>query len=260
MSDSDSDDNVEYEKEEFIIRDFTFQVTTVSFLPITKLMALQQSQSEISGQKLWCGSISVIEYLLDNPNIVLGKSVIELGAGTGVLGMLCRKIGAKIVYLTDHDERSLDHMKQDIQDNNIDAEIIRLDWFNPNMSFIDLSISSPDIENVRIVAGDVLYKSALVIPFLTLVKQLLVHKNSFLLLCHVPRAGVEHAHVVQACGDLGLDIITIATDEWRKGACLQHCPPEDYNRAQLYHNSILAGGMRKHSVALIWESALFDSR
>lgn len=41
-----------------------------------------------SGQKIWCGSLGVCEYLMDHSELVLNKIVIELGAGTGLLGTI----------------------------------------------------------------------------------------------------------------------------------------------------------------------------
>lgn len=231
----ESDEEVEYEPEKFHIGNFEFEITTISYLPITKLMGLQQSQSEISGQKLWCGSISVMEYLLENSHLIQESCVVELGAGTGVLGMLCKLLGAQTVYLTDHDEKSLNHMLSDIQRNKVDANVIRLDWFNPDVKLLDDITSSCTVRELRLVAGDVLYKSALVMPFLALVHRLLAVESSSLLLCHVPRAGVDHAHVLQACASVGLIVDVIPPESWRRGACLEYCPHEDVERAQLYH-------------------------
>jgi predicted nicotinamide N-methyase len=173
-----------------------------------------------------------MEYLLDHPDLVKDKYIIELGAGTGVLGMLCKCLGADNVQLTDHDERSLTHMRRDIQDNNITASVTKLDWFNPDLSFLENT--KADISNIRIVAGDVLYKECLIIPFLSLTKQLLLHKSSFLLLCHIPRAGVEQQQVQDACKSFGLEVEIIHEDLWKKGACIEYSPSDDYNRATLY--------------------------
>mmetsp|Transcript_37480 Transcript_37480/g.38165 ORF Transcript_37480/g.38165 Transcript_37480/m.38165 type:complete len:236 (+) Transcript_37480:49-756(+) len=230
---ADSDDEIEYEQEKFSIGGFTFEVTTVSYLPISKLMGLQEMSSEISGQKLWCGSIALMEYILSNPNLITGKQIIELGAGTGVLGMLTKVIGAQSVYMTDYDERSLQHMQNDIQHNMIEANIINLNWYHPELSFMDLENPSL-MSDIRVVAGDVLYKMALVEPFFKVVKSFLSSKEAFLLLCHVPRAGVEHRHVLEAILSAELQVEIIPTEEWLKGACLEYCPRDDNQRAQVY--------------------------
>ena len=84
---SSSEEEVEYEEEVFNIREHRFILTTVSFMPLAKLMQLRENQVEISGQKLWCGSLVVLEYLLDHPDFITKCNVIELGAGTGCIGM-----------------------------------------------------------------------------------------------------------------------------------------------------------------------------
>ena len=73
---SDSEDEVEYEVEIFSIREYVFHITTVSFMPIERLLDLQSHGQEISGQKLWCGSLCVMEYLLGFPAFVAGEWVI----------------------------------------------------------------------------------------------------------------------------------------------------------------------------------------
>lgn len=70
---SDDDAEVEYEVESFAIQSHTFHITTVSFMPIERLLDLQSQAQEISGQKLWCGSLCVMEYLLGSPEFVAGK-------------------------------------------------------------------------------------------------------------------------------------------------------------------------------------------
>ena len=52
-------EEVEYEPEEFEIDNMKLTITTVGFLPIEQLMLNREADKEISGQKLWCGSLSV---------------------------------------------------------------------------------------------------------------------------------------------------------------------------------------------------------
>ena len=64
-------------------------ITTVAYMPIEQLMANRSVEKEISGQKLWCGSLVVISYMLQNFGKIINPNsiVIELGAGTGALGI-----------------------------------------------------------------------------------------------------------------------------------------------------------------------------
>ena len=55
-----------------------------------------------------------------------------------------------------------------------------------------------------------------------------------MLLCHVPRAGVDHCDVLAAAERAGLKVLEIDPAQWRKGACVENSPPEDYERAKLY--------------------------
>jgi predicted nicotinamide N-methyase len=232
MSSSDEEE-VEYEEELFDIREYLFRITTVSFMPLAKLMAMRENHVEISGQKLWCGSLVVMEYLLDHSDFIRNCNIIELGAGTGCIGMLCRKLGCEKVWLTDHDNRSLTHMNQDILTNGIEAEVVKLNWFDFDMSS---HASDPFFleKDMVVVAGDVLYKNDLLEPFFGVVRSILQLPNSKMLLCHVPRAGVEQDTVKAAAFAHGLDVEEVDESEWKKGVCLTYSIPEDYDRARLY--------------------------
>ena len=243
MSDSDSEE-VEYDYEDFSIASYNLKITTVAFMPLSKLMLNQSKGIEISGQKLWCGSMGVIEYLLDRQMEVNNHAVIELGAGTGVLGMICKKIGATEVYLTDYDDVSINHMKSDIKTNGFDNEdnvnVVNLDWYKPDIVEIQQLISINKLP-IKIVAGDVLYKHALLEPFMYTVKLILSSnsdsengKTNDMLLCHVPRAGVEHELVIAAATKQNLSIEEIPPELYKKGSLLLYCPTEDIERAKLY--------------------------
>ena len=233
MCESDGDDDVEYELEHFEIGAFSFQITTVSYLPITKLMELQSSNSKISGQKLWCGSLSVMEYIMNVPSAVVGCDVIELGAGTGTLGMLCMKMNARSLYLTDHDYNSLLHMKEDCDRNSINSIVQNLDWFNPDFSPYVNILSDTEVPLV-VVAGDVLYKRSLLAPFFNVAVKFLERESSIMLLGHVPRAGVEHDDVLGMLDQYCLLAEEVDPQFWKKGCCLTYSPPEDLDRAKLY--------------------------
>ena len=146
---------------------------------------------------------------------------------------LCRKLGCERIWLTDHDSRSLAHMTKDIFTNDIEAEVIALNWFDFDMSTFAANTFFSE-NKLRIVAGDVLYKNELLVPFFTVVSSILGLSDSKMLLCHVPRAGVEQETVTRTAAEFGLQVSAIDPAEWRKGVCLMYSVPEDYNRAQLY--------------------------
>lgn len=192
-------------------------------------------QTEISGQKLWCGSLGVIQHILNNPTLVSDHTVVEIGAGTGVLGMICKITGASTVILTDHDTISINHMIADCSRNKIDAHVKRLDWYKPEFSSWGLESTSAASQGLVLVAGDVLYKDVLINPFFdTVVKLLRQHENSKLYLCHIPRAGVDHPQIRAKAAEMHLTIEEIPVELWNTGDCFQYCDPDDLVRARLY--------------------------
>lgn len=236
LEDSDDDDDVEYEAEQFQIGPYSIQLTTIAYMPIEKLAKNQSKGIEISGQKLWCGSLVVIEYLLHHASFVQDSIVFELGAGTGLLGMIAKQIGATKVILTDHDDKSLQHMKQDLIANNIsECQVSYLNWYEMSSFNLEQFQIEKSSTPIRLIAGDVLYKAPLLTPFFETAKAFFQYfDNCEMLLCHVPRAENEHEHVVTKAREAGFLITEISTDEWQKGVCCELSPMEDYTRAKLY--------------------------
>lgn len=79
------------------------------------------NREEISGQRLWEGSLLLCEHMLQASQLGSGdscnrngksadldfhkKTMLELGAGTGVVSMLAHGLGAATVAVTDGDDR-----------------------------------------------------------------------------------------------------------------------------------------------------------
>jgi 16S rRNA G966 N2-methylase RsmD len=199
---NDGENEVEYEPEVFEINQFQLEITTIAYLPITTLMANREQEKEISGQKLWCGSLCIVNYLFKYPGCIKDCLIIELGAGTGVLSIIASKLGASRVIATDHDERSLTHMKEDFHRNCCDnVEVESLNWYLSEYDTLRSVIEESNRKQQRLilVAGDVVYKSVLLDPFFATVRNLLSFSNCNpeLFLCHIPRADVSQAVVQQ---------------------------------------------------------------
>lgn len=232
---SDSEEEVEYEPETFQLQEHSITITTVAYLPITMLMKNRTQEKEISGQKLWCGSLCVTNYLFQHNSYVNNKAVIEIGAGTGVVSIIASKLGASLVIATDHDKLSLDHMVEDFPKNNADIHVERLDWFSPDIASIQSRLSSHSSSPIRLLAGDVLYKAVLLEPFFTTIRLLLEGKeDAELLLCHIPRAGVTQEQVQAAARSKQLSVDILSRTEWEAGEIYEYCPKEDLDRSQMY--------------------------
>jgi len=244
-SQSSSEYEPEYEPESIIISEnkinLKFEVLTVVPPPLEYMSSLHSSQQEISGRQVWCGSLLLTEFLLDtffdcdsnvktisNHSFLHEKRVLELGSGTGIVGMsVATCFSTNCVALTDGDEEAVDLLIQNLQNKsnlcdgtNInskglsrvkgtnllwgsDADVeekfcnwCRSEW--PSTWTQDESIAF-DI----LLAGDVLYKSQLPTLFFSTVKKYMA-KDGVLYLCHVPRADVDQKVVKDAVNDANL--------------------------------------------------------
>jgi predicted nicotinamide N-methyase len=72
----------------------------------------------------WDGSVILAKYLEQNPSLVANKSVLEVGSGTGVVGISCYFLNAKKVLLTDL-EYTIDNLRSNIE-HNLKSNVTRL--------------------------------------------------------------------------------------------------------------------------------------
>lgn len=86
------------------------------------------SGSQTTGFRTWEAALHLGSYLLQPvlSRLVRGKSVLELGAGTGFLSILCAKhLGARHVTATDGDEGVIEALKENLFLNELeDAEAV----------------------------------------------------------------------------------------------------------------------------------------
>ncbi len=95
----------------------------------------------------WAGGQALARYILDNPEIVAGKRVIDIASGSGLVGIAAQKAGAASVLAADIDDFSI-------------AAIL----LNSNLNSVSLSTtaenllgkSPPDID--VILVGDLFYE------------------------------------------------------------------------------------------------------
>ncbi|KAI1426386.1 putative methyltransferase-domain-containing protein [Xylaria sp. FL1777] len=81
------------------------------------------SGSRTTGHRTWEAALHLGSYLLTDTghDLIRGKSVLELGAGTGFLAILCAKyLGASHVTTTDGDESVVDYLKENLILNDIE--------------------------------------------------------------------------------------------------------------------------------------------
>lgn len=102
--------------ESFFIND-DYQLTTFTFgSQVLQLLCLQSASTDfdLTGQLVWPGAMLLNDYLSKNAEMLQGCSIIELGSGVGVTGILCSRFCREIV-LTDHNEEVLKILKKNIE-------------------------------------------------------------------------------------------------------------------------------------------------
>jgi predicted nicotinamide N-methyase len=141
----------------------------------------------------WAGGQALARYILDNPECVRGKSVLDFGAGSGLVAIAAAKSGARSVLAAD-----------------IDAYAVAAITLNATANAITLATTSEDVIGLRdvydvIVCGDMCYEKPLAE---TLLEWLRKQRADVLLgdpgRSYFPKAGVERLALyhVQTTRDL----------------------------------------------------------
>ena len=93
------------------------------------------------GLQVWRGALLLCDYLLSQPRLLRGATVLELGAGCGLSGLLAASPGlrARSVYVTDCVESVLANAQANVELNGVGAvaRVRRLDWAEPPPMDVD---------------------------------------------------------------------------------------------------------------------------
>jgi len=75
----------------------------------------------------WAGGQALARYVLDNPDIVKGKRVLDIGSGSGLVGLAAMKSGAKSVLAADIDQFAMAAIALNAKANNLDIATTQKD-------------------------------------------------------------------------------------------------------------------------------------
>jgi Lysine methyltransferase len=188
--------------------------------------------------------------------MILQCRILELGSGTGVLGMAISKMSTSYppasLVLTDGDDKAVDLLTLNLRNpiNHINPSLVRATrllwgvksndsiacphfahWCRNNYAIWGID-NDADVRFDSIFAGDVLYKADLPKMFFETAFALLAKKyGSSLWLCHIPRHGVTHENVIDAAQTAGFTVTTTDAFFITK---VRGCPLEDLNRSVTY--------------------------
>lgn len=97
----------------------------------------------------WPGGQAVARYLLDNPELVRGKKVVDFAAGSAISAMAAVKAGAASVVANDIDALSLVAARLNAKENGLTVATSQDDWLAEGDGRPEADI---------VIAGDVCYE------------------------------------------------------------------------------------------------------
>lgn len=136
-----------------------------------------------SGQYLWPAAVAAGNYLISNWNEISSESLLELGAGCGLSGIVASKLeGVKHVVWTDYDHGSLQLIQENIDENcSVLCHVHFLEWGKT----IDAAVRSENeypTDGFKLVVGtDLIYCKEVIEPLFRTVGETLHREGHFVL-------------------------------------------------------------------------------
>ncbi|XP_043692396.1 protein N-lysine methyltransferase METTL21A isoform X2 [Telopea speciosissima] len=216
MERKEDDDDIVCLDESFFIND-NYQLTTFTFgSQVLELYCLQSASTDfdLTGQLVWPGALLLNNYLSKNSDMLQGCSVIELGSGVGVTGILCSLFCTEVV-LSDHNDEVVKILKKNIEHHRsletsrscagLVAE--KLEWGNPDHMSQILQKYPGGFDLV--LGADICFQQASVPPLFDTVEQLLHLKGGKqckFILAYVSRAKIMDSMVTNEAIRHGMQI------------------------------------------------------
>ncbi|KAI1295121.1 putative methyltransferase-domain-containing protein [Xylaria venustula] len=146
------------------------------------------SGSRTTGHRTWEAALHLGSYLLTSSghDLIRGKSVLELGAGTGFLAILCAKhLGARHVTTTDGDENVVDYLKENLALNGIEEGIsltAKTLWWGDELegTWVERECSSDPYDVV--IGADITYDKEAIKALVQTLRQLFKMQPSLLVI------------------------------------------------------------------------------
>lgn len=152
--------------EEAFVRDHT-RLRTVPYLPELRLHQADDpyglwEHTEDTGLPFWSfawtGGLALARHVLDSPELVRGRTVLDVAAGSGVVGLAAALVGARAVTASELDPYAAAAVEANAEANGVRVTAVCEDL-----------LDSSDLGHDVVLAGDVFYDKAMsrrVEPFL----------------------------------------------------------------------------------------------
>ncbi|XP_021604820.1 protein N-lysine methyltransferase METTL21A [Manihot esculenta] len=199
--------------ESFFIND-DYQLTTFTFgSHVLQLLCLQSASTDfdLTGQLVWPGAKLLNDYLSKNAEMLQGCSVLELGSGVGVTGILCGRFCRQVV-LTDHNDEVLKIIKKNIElhapsvnpNSCAELEAVKLEWGSSDQINQILGRYSGGFD--LILGADICFQQSSIPLLFDTVEQLLRFRGEHckFILAYVSRAKIMDTLVIKEAAQHGM--------------------------------------------------------
>lgn len=122
---------------------------------VQDILALKSSTTDydLTGQIIWPAAEFLSKFIIDNPNYFQGKTVLELGAGAGLSGMIASQFAKKVI-LTDGNDIVIDLLEKNLKfcgKKNVDVK--KLTW-----GFENTKVFLEDVGEInQVIGADILF-------------------------------------------------------------------------------------------------------
>eukprot|EP01101_Sappina_pedata_P008352 TRINITY_DN4607_c0_g1_i1.p1 TRINITY_DN4607_c0_g1~~TRINITY_DN4607_c0_g1_i1.p1 ORF type:complete len:282 (+),score=87.98 TRINITY_DN4607_c0_g1_i1:94-846(+) len=187
LLEQEHDSFIPFEKQTAVETESNVLVQEVAFSTVSVKTHIDPRQG--CGGHLWTAAVVVVEYLIEHPELTKNKVVIELGAGTGVVGIAASKLGAKTVYLTDLPVM-LDITRENVELNSADlrSQVVPMVYsWGTEWDLADGQKEYPDV----IIASECVYLEGAYEPLLKSLNILAPDVNTTILIAYQHRRKAE---------------------------------------------------------------------
>jgi predicted nicotinamide N-methyase len=143
LVDDENDDDKDYREANTTIPNNTSNDDTKDGIFIHQVTARQSEQRDV-GFLMWPSAVALAQWLIQNATILRGKSVLELGAGCGLTGLVGAQLQQRFkkkkqytsdapprILLTDFNPQVLENLERNIALNDLadEASVVGLDFY-----------------------------------------------------------------------------------------------------------------------------------
>ena len=130
---------------EITIKDKILRLQPVQHVPEISLYLSDSPHHKINTedrfecwQQAWVGGQALARYILDNPELVAGKTIVDIASGCGIVAIAAKIAGAARVIAIDDYEPAIQCIGLNAGINNVEIEIVQEDIFNYSSDVGDL--------------------------------------------------------------------------------------------------------------------------